>query len=72
MPDEPNPLREWATAERLAVQAEELVRSALRAHVELGAPLPTQLMQENATALREHADALFRAIRTRNARPDAA
>lgn len=43
-------------------QAEELVRAALKAHLERGEPVPTLEMQRNAADLRKHADMLFRAF----------
>lgn len=39
---DPEKLREWAAAERYAVMAEEMVRTAMKQHIEGGAPLPSE------------------------------
>ena len=57
-----DPLREWSAAERMAVQAEEMLRTALKAHLERDEPVPTLEMQRNASDLRTQADGLFSVI----------
>ncbi len=50
--------RKWATAERLAVMAEEALRGATQAHLERGAARPPDEMEQNARELRRAADPL--------------
>lgn len=52
-------LREWAAAERSAIQAEELLRSAVVNHLRNGSPAPSLDTQTNTAELRTHADKLF-------------
>jgi hypothetical protein len=67
MNDQPRDLlREWATAERMAIQAEEMVRTALANHVNFGSSLPTQAMQNSANELRKNADHLFDLVRQKD------
>lgn len=55
-------VRRWAAAERQAQKAEEVLRTALKAHMECGEPAPTSEMQRSATELRAHADAMFKRL----------
>ena len=48
---DPDPLREWAAAERMAVMAEEMLRAALINHVERGDAVPPLEMQSKAAEL---------------------
>lgn len=57
-------LRRWATAERIAVMAEEFVRGAMQRHLAHGEPPPSDDAMRAAQERRGEADALFRKLRT--------
>ena len=55
----PEKLRQWAAAERFAVIAEEMVRGAIKHHIDEGAPPPSADIMKIAKVRREEADKLF-------------
>jgi hypothetical protein len=67
-------LKEWAAAEKAALAAEELLRTAYRAHIDKGLPIPSMEMQDRASMLRASADVLYAAlyldIKSRNDKED--
>jgi hypothetical protein len=56
-------LRQWASAERVAILAEEMVRNTLAASLRGEGPPPSPEMQRSAAVCREAADSLFREVR---------
>lgn len=66
---DPEKLREWAAAERFAVMAEEMVRTAMNQHTKDGAPLPSEEIQRIARERRAEADKLFHALYGREKPP---
>jgi len=62
MTDSSDQMREWAAAERMAIQAEEMLRAAVQRHIEHGTALPSMEMQQSAAELRRKADDMFRGI----------
>ena len=62
MVDDSEKLREWAAAERFAVMAEEMVRTAMREQAERGGAGPSEEIQRIAVERRVAADALFHEI----------